>query len=125
MKATIALAIFALFAFAGSPLATASSTTRNLDDRDVTGCLEKGANPEHYQLMAQDGSTWQVKDGRYVSLAPYVGESVTVAGPVSSTGTRATQQPEKAESSRTNPSAQAESRLTALDVAVDSQSCRP
>jgi len=125
MKATMAIAVFALFALAGSPLAVASSTTRNLDDREVTGCLEKGASPEHYQLMAQNGSTWQVKDGRYVSLAPYVGESVTVAGPVSSTGTRATRQPEKAQSAQTNPSAQAESRLTVLDVAVDSQSCRP
>ena len=62
MKATIAIMVFALFAFAGSPLASASSTTRNSDDREVTGCLEKGANPEHYQLMAQDGSPWQVKD---------------------------------------------------------------
>ncbi len=125
MKATIAIAVFALFAFVGSPLATASSTTRNLDDREVTGCLEKGANSEHYQLLAQDGSTWQVKDGRYVSLAPYVGESVTVAGPISSIETRATPQADKAQSSSTNPSVHAESRLTVLDVAVDSQSCRP
>ncbi|MGB8887290.1 MAG: hypothetical protein WCC87_11235 [Candidatus Korobacteraceae bacterium] len=123
MKATIAIMVFALFAFAGSPLASASSTTRNADDREVTGCLEKGANPEHYQLMAQDGSTWQVKDGRYVSLSPYVGENVTVAGPASSARTPATQA-DKAESARMNQSAQAESRLTVLDVAVDGQSCR-
>ncbi len=121
MKATIAITAFALFAFATCPLARAASTTRKPDDRAVTGCLERGINPDHYKLMAQDGSTWQVKDGRYVDLTPYIGENVTVAGPASSAETRATQQPDKA---RMTQSAQVENHLTVLDVAVDNQSCR-
>jgi hypothetical protein len=47
--------------------------------RTVTGCLQKDG--DEYQLLAKDGSTWEVKsDG--VDLAKHVGHTVTVNGAV-------------------------------------------
>ena len=101
MKGTVAIGIMALFAF-GAPVVANAKAASHRHDQAVTGCLESGGSAGQYKLMAQDGSTWTVKEGEYVELAPYVGHTVTVAGP---------------EVTRHGD------HLTALDVAVDSQSC--
>ena len=109
MKSTIAIGIVALFAFAASPvLANAKTTTRH--EQVFTGCLESGGSAGQYKLTAQDGTAWNVKDGKYVDLASYVGKSVTVSGP-------------EIRSHHTSQSAKSESQLTVLDVAVESQGC--
>ncbi len=101
MKGIVAIGIVALFLFGGSSVvANAKNTIHH--DQAVTGCLESGGSAGHYKLAAQDGTTWQVKEGEYINLSPYVGHTVTVAGP------EATKHREQ---------------LTVMDVAVDSQSC--
>ena len=105
MKSRVAIGIVALFAFAGSPVLANAKTTPHRHDQAVTGCLENGDSAGQYKLMGQDGTTWKVKEGEYVNLAAYVGHTVTLSGP-------------GAETKRHGDS------LTALDVAVDSQSCQ-
>ncbi|MGB8769197.1 MAG: hypothetical protein WCC92_06260 [Candidatus Korobacteraceae bacterium] len=101
MKGVLAIGIMALFALVASP-AVASATSTAHHGQAITGCLENGGSAGHYKLMEQNGTAWKVKDGEYVHLAPYVGETVTVAGP---------------EATRHGD------RVTVLDVVVDSQSC--
>lgn len=107
MKGTVAIAILALFGFAGAPLLAHATTASHGHDQAITGCLENGVSPGQYKLMGQDGNTWTVDEGQYVNLSPYVGETVTVAGP----------------EARSHHSSKTEGRLKALDVAVDGQSC--
>ena len=102
MKSTILIGILALFALTGLPAMANAKSTTHRHDQAVTGCLERGGNAGQYKLTGQDGTTWNVKQGQYVDLASYVGYTVTVAGP---------------ENTRHGD------QLTALDVAVDSQSC--
>jgi hypothetical protein len=109
MKAAVAIAIVTLFVFAVSPVPANARTTTG-HDQALTGCLESGSSAGHYKLVGQDGNTWNVKDGKYVDLASYVGKSVTVSGP-------------EIRSHQMHPSTKSEGQLTVLDVAVDSQSC--
>jgi hypothetical protein len=47
--------------------------------RTVTGCLQKDG--DEYQVLAKDGSTWEVKSDS-VDLAKHVGHTITVTGAV-------------------------------------------
>jgi hypothetical protein len=101
MKGIFAIGIVALFLFGGSSVvANAKNTTHH--DQAVTGCLESGGSTGQYTLTAQNGTTWQIKEGEYVNLSPYVGQTVAVAGPETT---------------------KHKDHLTVMDVAVDSQSC--
>ena len=100
MKVKVAIGIMMLFAFAGSPVLANAKNTTPKRDQAVTGCLESGSAGQ-YKLIGQDGTTWKVKEGQYVDLASYVGHTVTVSG----------------------PEVKKHDQMTAMDVAVDSQSC--
>jgi hypothetical protein len=110
MKGKVALGIVALFAFAVSPVVANASSTAYRHDQVLTGCLASGESAGHYKLIGQDGASWTVKQGEYVDLAPYVGRTVTVAGP-------------EVRYHAKNES-KTEGRLTARDVAVDGESCQ-
>jgi len=102
MKSTVAIGIVALCAFAASPAwANAKSSTVRHDEA-VTGCLDGSGSAGQYKLIDQEGTTWILKEGKYIDLAPYLGHNVTVAGP---------------EIKRHGD------HLTVLDVAVDSPGC--
>jgi hypothetical protein len=49
--------------------------------RTVTGCLQKTSHANEYLLLANDGSSWELKSDT-VSLGDHVGHTVTVTGDV-------------------------------------------
>lgn len=60
-----------------------NSDTKDKDStRTVTGCLQKTSNANQYLLIADDGSSWNVRSDT-VSLADHVGHEVTATGVVS------------------------------------------
>jgi hypothetical protein len=90
MKNAIALWVIAaglLLSAAG--LATAQDmTTQNPSANDthsnvrtLTGCLRQGDNAHEFELMGQDGSTWELRSDA-VDLASHVGHTVSVTGAV-------------------------------------------
>ena len=50
--------------------------------RSVTGCLQKTDHANEFLLLANDGSSWNVRSST-VSLAEHVGHTVTATGTVS------------------------------------------
>src|ERR1700738_1309334 len=85
MKVKIAMAILALFLFAGTAgLAAAQDATKTTHKktRTLRGCLQKGDAAKEYKLTTAKGGTWEVKsDG--VTLGEHVGHTVRVTGVVS------------------------------------------
>jgi len=85
MKVKIAMAILALFLFAGTAgLAAAQDATKTTHKktRTLRGCLQKGDDAKEYKLTTAKGGTWEVKsDG--VNLGEHVGHTVRVTGVVS------------------------------------------
>lgn len=51
------------------------------DTRTETGCLQKTSHANQYLLVANDGSSWNLKSDT-VSLGEHVGHTVTVTGAV-------------------------------------------
>ena len=47
--------------------------------QSVTGCLQKGDEPDGFVLTGDDGKTWELTGGS-VKLADHVGHKVTVTG---------------------------------------------
>ncbi len=39
------------------------------DVRDVTGCLSKGDSAKEFLLTGNDGSTWEVRSSKWLSLS--------------------------------------------------------
>ena len=85
MKTKLALGLLALSGFALLPAAGfAHRATQDRDDdrgkvREMTGCLQKEG--EDYELMADNGSTWELK-GERSRLADHVGHTVRITGTV-------------------------------------------
>lgn len=59
----------------------ASGTNDKSGSHTVTGCLQKGEQPNHFQLQGKDGSSWDLTSAN-VSLADHVGHTVSVTGTV-------------------------------------------
>ena len=62
--------------------------------RTVTGCLQKDG--DEYQVLAKDGSTWEVKSDS-VDLAKHVGHTITVTGAVQNAALHGAKEDTKAE----------------------------
>jgi hypothetical protein len=60
---------------------TTSDTKGKAETRTITGCLQKGDSSDEFNLIANNGSTWEVKSSQ-VTLADHVGHTVTVTGAV-------------------------------------------
>lgn len=72
-----------------TPSTTTTTTTQNdngtdksADVRSVTGCLRAGDSSGEYELVGQNGSTWELHSDA-VDLASHVGHTVTITGAVS------------------------------------------
>lgn len=59
----------------------ANDTKGKGNTRTITGCLQKTSHDNQYLLLANDGSSWNVKSDT-VSLGDHVGHTVTVTGAV-------------------------------------------
>ena len=71
------LGIFSMWAMAQD----ASDTKGKASTRTITGCLQKGDSADEFNLVAKNGSTWEVKSSQ-ANLADHVGHTVTVTGVV-------------------------------------------
>jgi hypothetical protein len=58
-----------------------SDTKGKAATRTITGCLQKGDSSDEFKLVANDGSTWEVKSTQ-ANLADHVGHTVNVTGVV-------------------------------------------
>jgi hypothetical protein len=58
-----------------------SDTKGKATTRTITGCLQKGDSSDEFNLVANDGSTWEVKSTQ-ANLADHVGHTVNVTGVV-------------------------------------------
>jgi hypothetical protein len=76
--------LFALIAFAlalgvyVTPLATAQEKPAN-GKTSVTGCLQKGDEPDEYSITGEDGKTYGLRS-KAVNLSQHLGHKVTVTG---------------------------------------------
>ena len=46
----------------------------------ITGCLQKGDDPDKFSMIARDGKTWELHSTR-LKLDEHIGHTVTVTGP--------------------------------------------
>lgn len=68
---------------AGAWMMAQDNDTKSKDStRTVTGCLQKTSHAKEFLLLANDGSSWDVRSDT-VSLADHVGHEVTATGTVS------------------------------------------
>lgn len=49
------------------------------ETKTVTGCLQKGDQPDQFSITAEDGKSWDLRSTT-VKLADHVGHQVTVTG---------------------------------------------
>ena len=77
MLASIVLALLM------SLTALAQDTTKPSDDQSktkaVTGCLQKGDQPDQFSITGEDGKSWDLRSST-VKLDEHVGHKVTVTG---------------------------------------------
>jgi len=96
-----------------SPEKSASQT------KTVTGCLQKGDQPDQFSITGEDGKSWDLRSST-VKLADHVGHQVTVTG----SPTREAKAEEKKEGQVENAARKeklGELRVTSLKMV--SQSC--
>lgn len=48
--------------------------------KTVTGCLQKGDEPDEFTITGEDGKTWGLRSGGKVNLAEHIGHKVTITG---------------------------------------------
>ena len=84
MKIKIAMGViaFMFIGIAGLDSAQGAQKTTHRKTRTLTGCLQKAADANEYNLTTKDGGTWEVKSDS-VKLAPHVGHTMTITGVVS------------------------------------------
>ena len=135
MKSKLTLSFFALSGLTLLPTAGFASTAKQNDtarqedrdrdrDRDrgdkvreMTGCLQK--HGDDYELMADNGSTWELKGDR-ANLRDYIGRTVRVTGTVDHQKMHDAKERAK-EKSEDNPNEHG--HLTVTDVREVSRSC--
>jgi hypothetical protein len=66
--------------------------TKAAQPKTVTGCLQKGDEPDEFSITGEDGKSWDLRSST-VKLADHVGHQVTVTGSL----TRETKAEEKKE----------------------------
>lgn len=127
MKLKMALAGLAVWGMTAAPAytlaqdTTASAQDKSADMRSITGCLSAGDKAGEYNLLANDGATWEIHS-KTVKLAPHTGHTVTVTGKVWHPDMHGAK--EKAKDA-VNPNANEHGHLNATDVSMVSDSCKP
>lgn len=94
------------------------------DVRTLTGCLRSGENPHEYELMGQDGSTWELRSDA-VDLASHVGHTVTITGAVAHPTMHGMKEDTKKEAQEhgMDKSATEHGHLTVTNLSMVSSSC--
>src|SRR5262249_1139791 len=88
--------------------------------RTLTGCLSSSDKAGVYNLLAEDGSTWEVRS-KTVKLADHVGHTVKVTGKVWHPDSHGAK--EKAKDA-TDPNASEHGHLAVSAVDMVSESCK-
>jgi len=87
--------------------------------KTVTGCLQKGDDPDEFSITGEDGKSWELRSST-VKLADHVGHRVTVTG----SPTRETKAEEKKEGQVENAAEKKElGELRVTSLKMVSQSC--
>ena len=124
MKTKLVLSFLALSSLAILPsmsLAAQDGSEKKSDSvRTLTGCLSSGDKSGEYDLVAEDGSTWELHS-KTAKLADHVGHTVTVSGRVWHAGMHGAKEKAKEES---NPNANEHGHLNVTDVSMVSESCK-
>ena len=124
MKSTLALGFLALASLATVPalsLAGQADTHEKSDKvRTLSGCLSAGEKSGEYNLMADDGSTWELHS-KGANLSKHVGHTVTVDGTVWHAKMHGAKEKVKDE---TNPDASEHGHLNVTEVHHVSGSCK-
>jgi len=122
MKTKWILSLLALSGLAFVPAMTSARTPQDKSDslRTLTGCLSAGEKTGEYDLLAEDGSTWEIRS-KSVKLHPHVGHTVTVTGKVWHADMHGAK--EKAKEA-VDPGASEHGHLNVSEVSMVSDSCR-
>ena len=48
--------------------------------KTITGCLQKGDQPDEFTITGDDGKTWGLRSGGKVNLPEHIGHKVTITG---------------------------------------------
>ena len=124
MKTKLVLSFLALSSLAILPsmsLAAQEGSGKKSDSvRTLTGCLSSGDKSGAYDLVAEDGSTWELHS-KTAKLADHVGHTVTVSGRVWHAGMHGAKEKAKEES---NPNANEHGHLNMTNVSMVSESCK-
>jgi hypothetical protein len=107
--------------------ATTSDNTTNdthANVRTLTGCLQKGEGSKEYELVGDDGSTWEVRSDA-VDLASHVGHTVTLTGAVRNATMHGMKEDAKREAQEhgMDKSATEHGHMTVTNVSMVSSSC--
>ena len=87
--------------------------------KTVTGCLQKGDEPDEFSITGEDGKSWELRSST-VKLADHVGHQVTVTG----SPTRETKAEEKKEGQVENAAEKKElGELRVTSLKMVSQTC--
>ena len=87
--------------------------------KTVTGCLQKGDQPDEFSITGEDGKSWDLRSNT-VKLADHVGHQVTVTG----SPTRETKAEEKKEGQVENAAEKKElGELRVTSLKMVSESC--
>lgn len=104
--------------------AASSANDTHSNVRTLTGCIQKGEDMNEYQLLGQDGSTWELKSDA-VDLASHVGHTVTVTGAVAHPTMHGMKEDAKKEAQEhgMDKSATEHGHLTVTNLSMVSSSC--
>lgn len=108
---------------------TGTTTTDNSGDthanvRTLTGCLQKAGGSNEYELVGDDGSTWEVRSDA-VDLASHVGHTVTLTGAIRNPTMHGMKEDAKKEAQEhgMDKSATEHGHMTVTNVSMVSSSC--
>lgn len=118
LLALSSLAIAPMYSYSQDTAASSQDTSAGV--RTITGCLSAGDKAGEYNLVANDGSTWEVRS-KTVKLAGHVGHTVTVTGKVWHPDMHGAKEKTK---DAVDPNAKEHGHLGATDVSMVSDSCK-
>jgi hypothetical protein len=128
MNLKVAVGVIALLMLVGAAgLATAQDTTKTTHKRTrtLTGCLQKGEDPNEYNFTAKGGATWEIKSDS-VKLDDHVGHTVTITGVVSNAKEHAMKEDTKDEMKEhgMDKNATEHGHMTVTDLTMVSDTCQ-
>lgn len=108
---------------AGQEAQTTQDTHRST--RTITGCLQKTGEANEYNLVAEDGSSWELKSDS-VDLGRHVGHTVAVTGAVAHPTAHGMKEDAKEEAKEhgIGKSSTEHGHMTVTDLSMVSESCR-